>query len=203
MKIIDFRFRPHTEAILNGIKNSTMFKASCEASGFDKWQPQTLDQIVADLRARGVTRCVITGRDCQTTYGFPDNNGSVLEFCRAYPDMFLGFWGIDPHKGMDAVREVEKVVKEYGMKGIATDPYLAHISPCEARYYPIYAKCCELNVPVFITMAPPMVPGIPAANSNPVRDASSAFFAVLESSVPACTYSLSPSTRRSEKFLKS
>ena len=24
MKIIDFRFRPHTEAILNGIKNSTM-----------------------------------------------------------------------------------------------------------------------------------------------------------------------------------
>ena len=160
MKIIDFRFRPHTEAILNGIKNSTMFKASCEASGFDKWQPQTLDDIVADLRARGVTRCVITGRDCQTTYGFPDNNGSVLEFCRAYPDMFLGFWGIDPHRGMDAVREVEKVVKEYGMKGIATDPYLAHISPCEARYYPIYAKCCELNVPVFITMAPPpMVQG--------------------------------------------
>ena len=119
MKIIDFRFRPHTEAILNGIKNSTMFKASCEASGFDKWKPQTLDEIVADLKARGVTRCVITGRDCQTTYGFPDNNGSVLEFCRAYPDMFLGFWGIDPHKGMGAVREVEKVVKEYGI-GYAT-----------------------------------------------------------------------------------
>ena len=134
MKIIDFRFRPHTEAILNGIKNSTMFKASCEASGFDKWQAQPLDAIVADLKARGVERCVVTGRDCSSTYGFPDNNGSVLEFCRAFPDMFFGFWGIDPHKGMDAVREVEKVVKEYGMKGIATDPYLAHISPCEARY---------------------------------------------------------------------
>ena len=108
MKIIDFRFRPHTEAILNGIKNSTMFKASCEASGFDKWQPQTLDDIVADLRARGVTRCVITGRDCRTTYGFPDNNGSVLEFCRAYPNKFVGFWGIDPHKKMAAVREIVK-----------------------------------------------------------------------------------------------
>ena len=193
MKIIDFRFRPHTEAILNGIKNSTMFKASCEASGFDKWQPQTLDEIVADLKARGVTRCVITGRDCQTTYGFPDNNGSVLEFCRAYPDMFLGFWGIDPHKGMDAVREVEKVVKEYGMKGIATDPYLAHLSPCEARYYPIYAKCCELNVPVFITMAPPMVPGIPAANSIPVSACDAASDAVRDRSAPAPAVIRTPS----------
>ena len=61
MKIIDFRFRPHTEAILNGIKNSAMFKASSEASGFDKWQPQPLDQIVADLKARGVVKCVIPG----------------------------------------------------------------------------------------------------------------------------------------------
>ena len=58
------------------------------------------------------------------------------------------------------MRDVEKVVKEYGMRGIATDPYLAHISPSEARFYPIYTKCCELNVPVFITMAPPpMVQG--------------------------------------------
>lgn len=106
MKIIDFRFRPHTEAILDGIKNSTMFKASCEASGFDKWQAQPLERIVADLRERGVTRCVITGRDCRTTYGFPDNNGSVLEFCRAYPDMFVGFWGIDPH-GVHALVRIE------------------------------------------------------------------------------------------------
>lgn len=113
-------------------------------------------------------RCVVTGRDCSSTYGFPDNNGSVLEFCRAFPDMFFGFWGIDPHKGMDAVREVEKVVTEYGMKGIATDPYLAHISPAEARYYPVYAKCCELGVPVFITMAPPpQVPGAVMACTDP------------------------------------
>lgn len=61
---------------------------------------------------------------------------------------------------MAAVREVELVVREYGMKGIAVDPYLAHIPASEARFYPLYAKCCELNVPVFITMAPPpQVPG--------------------------------------------
>ena len=132
MKIIDFRFRPNTPEIINGIKNSSMFKATCEAIGFDKRVPQALPEIVADLDRRGVELCVVSGRDCETTYGFPANNNSILEFCRAYPNKFLGFWGIDPHKGMDAVREVEHVIKDLGMRGIATDPYLAlsliHIS---------------------------------------------------------------------------
>lgn len=155
MKIIDFRFRPNTEAILNSIKNSTMFKASCEAGDFHKRVAQSLPEIVAGLERRGVELCVITGRDCETTYGFPANNGSILEFCQAYPQKFLGFWGIDPHKGMAAVREVVHVIKDLGMRGIATDPYLAHCPPSDARYYPIYAKCVELDVPVFVTTAPP------------------------------------------------
>lgn len=160
MKIIDFRFRPNTPEIINGIKNSSMFKASCAAIGFDARKPQPLPDIVADLDHLNVELGVITGRDCETTYGFPSNNPSVLEFCRAYPQKFVGFWGIDPHKKMAAVRETEHAVKELGMKGIAIDPYLAHIRPSEARFYPLYSKCCELGAPVFITMAPPpQVPG--------------------------------------------
>ena len=50
MKIFDFRFRPNTKAILDGIANSTMFKASCEASGFDKRVAQTLPEIVDELK---------------------------------------------------------------------------------------------------------------------------------------------------------
>lgn len=160
MKIIDFRFRPNTPAIIDGIKNSAMFKASCEVIGFDKRKAQSLPEIVADLDQLGVALGVITGRDAETTYGFPSNNPSVLEFCRAYPEKFVGFWGIDPHKKMAAVRETEHAVRELGMKGIAIDPYLAHIPASEARFYPLYAKCCELGCPVFITMAPPpQVPG--------------------------------------------
>lgn len=85
MNVIDFRFRPNTPEIINGIKNSTMFKAACEVIGFDQRKPQPLDEIVADLDAMGVELGVITGRDAETTYGFPANNNSVLEFCRAIP----------------------------------------------------------------------------------------------------------------------
>ena len=160
MKCIDFRFRPNTPEIINGIKNSAMFKAACKAIGFDARKPQPLADIVADLDSMDVELGVITGRDCETTYGFPANNGSVLEFCQAYPQKFVGFWGIDPHKKRAALDEMEKAVKEYGMKGIAIDPYLAHIPASEARFYPLYTRCCDLHIPVFITMAPPpQVPG--------------------------------------------
>ena len=155
MKVIDFRFRPNTPEIIDGIKNSNMFRAACKAIGFDARKPQPLDAIVEDLDRLGVEVGVITGRDSETTYGSPNNNGSVLAFCKAYPKKFVGFWGIDPHKGMAAVREIVKAVEEHGMKGIAIDPYLAHIPASEARFYPLYTKCCELNIPVFITMAPP------------------------------------------------
>lgn len=160
MNIIDFRFRPNTPEIIDGIRNSNMFRAACKAIGFDARQPQPLDEIVEDLDRMGVELGVITGRDSEATYGSPSNNGSVLSFCRAYPNKFVGFWGIDPHKGMAAVREIVRAVEELGMKGVAVDPYLAHIPASEARFYPIYAKCAELGVPVFITMAPPpQVPG--------------------------------------------
>ena len=155
MKTIDFRFRPNTPEIIDGIKNSTMFKAACKVIGFDARKAQPLPEIVADLDSVDVELGVITGRDCETTYGFPANNKSVLEFCKAYPKKFVGFWGIDPHKKRAALDEMEHVVKDLGMKGIAIDPYLAHIPASEARFYPIYTRCVDLGIPVFITMAPP------------------------------------------------
>ena len=168
MKVIDFRFRPNTPEIINGISQSAMFKRTCERINFDQRKPENLAAIVAHLDKLGIELAVITGRDCETTYGSPANNPEVLKFCRAYPQKFVGFWGIDPHKKMAAVAEIEDAVKNKGMKGMAIDPYLAHIPPSEARFYPLYSKCCELGVPVIITMAPPMdVPGAVLEYSRP------------------------------------
>lgn len=168
MKVIDFRFRPNTEAIINGISQSAMFRRTCKRINFDQRKPQDLGAIVEHLDQLGIELAVITGRDCETTYGSPANNSEVLKFCEAFPDKFVGFWGIDPHKKMAAVAEITDAIRNKGMKGISIDPYLAHIAPSEARFYPLYAKCCELGVPVIITMAPPMdVPGAVLEYSRP------------------------------------
>lgn len=154
MKVIDFRFRPNTEGTLSGIANSTMFKDLCAIIDFNKMKPQTVAEVVKELNQHNVVKAVITGRDCETTYGAKDNNKSVTDFVKEFPDKFIGFFGIDPHKGMSAVYALDKAVKEQGFKGAAIDPYLAQIYVNDAKYYPFYAKCCELDVPVIISTGP-------------------------------------------------
>ncbi len=154
MKVIDFRFRPNTAEVLTGIQNSKMFKGLCETIDFSKMKPQTVPEVVADLDRYNVEWAVITGRDCETTYGARSNNDSVIEFVRQFPNKFIGFIGLDPHKGMRAIHELKASVTELGMRGAAVDPYLAQIYANDAKYYPIYAKCCELDVPIIFTTGP-------------------------------------------------
>ncbi len=154
MKVIDFRFRPNTAAVLDGIANNKAFKGLCAAIDFTKMKPQTLEEVVAELDHHNVVKTVITGRDCETTYASKANNDSVAEFVKKFPDKFIGYWGLDPHKGMRAVGELKRAVEEQGFKGAAIDPYLAQIYVNDAKYYPLYAKCCELDVPMVITTGP-------------------------------------------------
>ena len=154
MKVIDFRFRPNTPETITGIQNSKMFKGLCEHIDFGKMKPQSLAEVVADLDRHQVEWAVITGRDCETTYGSKSNNDSVIEFVKAYPNKFIGFVGLDPHKGMKAIAEFKAAVNDLGLRGAAVDPYLAQIYAHDAKYYPIYAKCCELDVPIVFTTGP-------------------------------------------------
>ena len=154
MKVIDFRFRPNTPETITGIQNSKMFKGLCEHIDFSKMKPQSLPEVVADLDRHQVEWAVITGRDCETTYGAKSNNDSVISFVKAYPNKFIGFVGLDPHKGMKAIAELNAAVTDIGMRGAAVDPYLAQIYANDAKYYPIYSKCCELDVPIVFTTGP-------------------------------------------------
>ena len=84
----------------------------------------------------------------------------MIEFVKKFPHKFFGFVGLDPHKGMNAVYELRAAVNDLGMRGAAVDPYLAQIYANDAKYYPIYAKCCELDVPIVFTTGPAtLVPG--------------------------------------------
>ncbi len=152
MPVIDFRFRPHTPDTVAGINaDNPIYGDMFTLFGVpERTRAESLETIVADLKAHDVVKAVVTGRDVETTYGVPSGNPWVLDLMRAYPDMFIGYAGIDPNKGMAALDELSRMV-DLGMRGASIDPYLAHIPANHARFYPIYAKCCELNIPVVIT----------------------------------------------------
>lgn len=153
MKIIDFRFRPNTPDIM-AIGESKMFKALCDSIGFSNTKTQELEEIVEELNESGVDKAVILGRDAETTYQWKGSNDGVANMVNKFPNKFIGFAGLDPHKGMAAIRELNRSVKELGLRGASIDPYLAKIYVNDAKYYPIYAKCCELDIPLVITTGP-------------------------------------------------
>ena len=65
-----------------------------------------------------------------------------------YPDRFFVLFGIDPFTGMDGVRAMEDAVTNMGFIGAHLYPHWFDLAPNEARYYPFYAKCIELGIPI-------------------------------------------------------
>ncbi|MBR2668340.1 MAG: amidohydrolase [Solobacterium sp.] len=78
------------------------------------------------------------------------DNQKTAEIVHAYPDRFKGFIFVDPNKGMEAVRELEKCVKDYGLHALYLTAFRTHLPANDKKNYPLYAKACELGIPVHI-----------------------------------------------------
>ncbi len=74
----------------------------------------------------------------------------VAEVCAAHPDRFSGLAGIDPTRGMQGLRDLAHAVDELGFIGAHLYPHWFALAPDAAQYYPYYAKCCELDVPIMM-----------------------------------------------------
>ena len=74
----------------------------------------------------------------------------VADVCARFPDRYHGLAGIDPFRGMDQLRELEHAVTELGFVGAHLYPHWMELAPDHRKYYPIYAKCCELGIPIMM-----------------------------------------------------
>lgn len=81
----------------------------------------------------------------------------VAEAVNRHPDRFRGLAGLDPTEGMAGVRQLEKAVREYGFIGAHFYPHWFELAPDHARWYPFYAKCVELDVPVQLQVGQSML----------------------------------------------
>ena len=81
----------------------------------------------------------------------------VAKAVRQHPGRFHGLAGLDPYEGMKGVRELEHAVKDLGFVGAHFYPHWYELAPDHAKWYPYYAKCCELDVPVQMQVGQSMV----------------------------------------------
>jgi predicted TIM-barrel fold metal-dependent hydrolase len=74
----------------------------------------------------------------------------VSEICQAAPGRFYGSFGCNPWAKMDGVRGLEAAVKEKGFVAAHVHPF-GFATPLNARdWFPFYAKCVELDIPVIM-----------------------------------------------------
>ena len=92
---------------------------------------------------------VLLSINSKTTTGEePDSNDYISEIVKSFPNRFIGFAAIDPWQGMSAVEELERSVKDLGLKGLKLHPIQQAFHPNSQQFYPLYEKCSELKVPV-------------------------------------------------------
>ncbi|WP_144112339.1 amidohydrolase family protein [Paraburkholderia sp. BCC1886] len=93
---------------------------------------------------------ILKARDLRSTFGVRLSNEAVSEFCRTYGERYIGFAGVDPHRGDEAVAEFETAVRELGLQGLNVQGFEHRLTIDDPLLFPLYRKCVELGVPVNI-----------------------------------------------------
>ena len=92
----------------------------------------------------------VRGGDIRVPEGFEVPYESVHKVCQEHPNRFSGLAGIDPFRGMEGLKDLEVAVNEYGFVGAHLYPHWCELPPDHRKYYPYYAKCCELDIPIMM-----------------------------------------------------
>ncbi len=119
--------------------------------GLDLLNGVTLHDMLSMMDQAGIERafliaCKVGQLGLQGSWHLPYE--TVAEMVEAYPNRFHALAGIDPTEGMAGVRALEQAVREFGFIGAHLYPHWFELAPDHAKYYPFYAKCVELDVPI-------------------------------------------------------
>ncbi len=89
--------------------------------------------------------------------GVSDQSELTQVALKEHPDRFLASYEVDPNGGMDAVRELERMHRDYGI--VAATAFPAGCRPQvpinDKAFYPIYTKCVELDIPICVCAGVP------------------------------------------------
>ncbi len=122
--------------------------------GDDFFRDYSVEEMLKLMDGLGVEKAIITTDPHQ-----PEKH--VMSFPEARPDRFFLGAQLDPRRGMKSVRALERFVAEHPVVLARITPFMIDIPPNDAVYYPVYAKCVELDLPITINtgIPGPPVPG--------------------------------------------
>src|SRR5712672_987661 len=119
----------------------------------------SIEKRLEDMDRMGIDIQAITPSPAQTFYSVPADlgiatakiiNDNIAEICGKHPDRFVGL-GTVPFQAPElAVAELERLHKSLGLRGIEIATNVAGADLSEPRFRPIFARCEELGLVVFM-----------------------------------------------------
>ena len=125
----------------------------------EMFEATPIEELLRQMDAAGVERAIIT-----MDAGDP---APIAELARAFPERFICSAVIDPAGGMTTVRLLETLVAKHGLRLARVVPFLVGRPPNDKIYYPVYAKCIELDLPISVNTGIPGPP-MPAEPQRPL-----------------------------------
>lgn len=146
-----------------GSKDDEHFTRSKNIKGFIK-----------DINQSGIRHAVVVGRDIP---GIRHSNDEIHKLTKKHKEL-IGIGSVNPHAlgSKGSAIEVERAIKELGLKGINLEPGFG-TTPTRADdpiFFPIYEVCSALKVPVCL-MSGPTSPSLELTDPAPVGRVAKAF----------------------------
>jgi uncharacterized protein len=124
-----------------------------------------LPELLDDMDANGVEKAILMSLAGAT-------EGRALSFVEARPDRFaLAVGGLNLLRPMKALRALESFVCAHPVAYASVGPSFwgdGMYPPSDAVYYPLYTKCCEMDLPLSMNAGIPGPP-LPAEPQNPIH----------------------------------
>jgi predicted TIM-barrel fold metal-dependent hydrolase len=133
--------------------------------GDDFLKQPALSELLDDMDAHGVERAILMASS-------RDGTSRAVEFAEARPDRFrLAVGGFNLLQPMPTVRALESAVRNLPVAYTVVGPSFwgdGMYPPTDPVYYPLYVKCCELELPLCMNTGIPGPP-LPAEPQNPIH----------------------------------
>lgn len=121
-----------------------MFKNIPDAAGQDDYIAYT----IAEMDKYNIRQAMLD---------VDEHNAVSIEALQRYPDRFFSSLAVDPNRGMDEVRKIVRLHEKFDLKAVTGFPSgtcpQAPIN--DKKWYPIYAKLVELDLPFCVCVGVP------------------------------------------------
>lgn len=151
--IIDYWCNPFTADYTEKVYTTDEFKKLISWWKMEEqFKPRTIQSYVEEMDKNGVVKAIIPTfkmKSYQKKVMLADVSISdVMKYKEQAPEHFELLYGINPETKMEGVRELQLAVNQYGFIGAHLHTYGFGLPLNDRIYYPFYAKCAELDIPV-------------------------------------------------------